>query len=249
MSSVQDPFYVVKEEVQQSVNGISTLFDRWRDLLEHSNTAQNEEFKWTTDELKSGIKSVEYDLTDLEETISIVENNKGKFKVEPSEIEGRRQFVNDTKKKIQVIKDELLSLKTKSKMERDQREILMVQNKPRDKYAKLEQAIQEDNEEFIKGQGQRQEQIIREQDDHLDVLSGAVGTLKNYSNVINTSLNEQKQLIEEIDHKTDKADSGMKGVMRKVNNLIDATNDSTQVCIIIFLLLAFVGLVILVVYV
>jgi len=129
MSSMQDPFYVVKEEVQQSVNGITALFVRWQDLLEHNNTAQNEEFKWTTDELKSGIKSVEYDLTDLEETISIVENNKSKFKVDPTEIEARRQFVNETKKKIQQIKDELNSARTKGKMEKDQREVLMVQQK------------------------------------------------------------------------------------------------------------------------
>jgi negative regulator of sigma E activity len=58
-------------EVQQSLNGINALFTRWKELLETSNTAGNEEFNWTNNELKNGLRSIEWDVSDLEETISM----------------------------------------------------------------------------------------------------------------------------------------------------------------------------------
>lgn len=54
------------------MNGARTLYRRWEELLEATNTAEDEEFKWTTNELKRVIKSIEWDLMDLEETINIL---------------------------------------------------------------------------------------------------------------------------------------------------------------------------------
>jgi len=96
---MQDPFYVVKEEVLQSLQGVTTLYDRWKELLDTTNTASNEEFKWTTNELKSGLRSIEWDITDLEETVGIVENNQAKFKIDNQELQTRKQFIQSTKSK------------------------------------------------------------------------------------------------------------------------------------------------------
>lgn len=57
------------------MNGVTTLYDRWQELLKTTNTSQNDEFKWTTNQLRTGIKSIEWDLQDLEETIVIQHNN------------------------------------------------------------------------------------------------------------------------------------------------------------------------------
>ena len=59
-------------EVQQAIQGINTLYEKWKDLLNSSNTSQNEEFKWTATELKTGLRTIELDLNDLEDTISIL---------------------------------------------------------------------------------------------------------------------------------------------------------------------------------
>jgi hypothetical protein len=53
----------------------------------------------------------------------IVESNKVKFRLEEGEVEKRRGFVTETKRKIQDIKDDLTSAKTKGKMEKDSREV------------------------------------------------------------------------------------------------------------------------------
>jgi hypothetical protein len=59
-------------EVVQSVNGARTLYGRWQELLDTTNTAEDEEFKWTTHELKRVLKSIDWDLLDLDETINIL---------------------------------------------------------------------------------------------------------------------------------------------------------------------------------
>jgi len=241
----QDPFYVVKEEVTQSMEGITALYNRWKDLLSTTNTSQSEEFKWTTNELKTGLKSIEYDLTDLEDTVSVVENNRTKFKIDESEITTRKGFITATKQKVNSIKEDLNSPKTKSKLERDQREILVTQKQGSDKYSKLQVALEQDNDDFINDQGQRQQQIIRQQDQDLTVLHETVGTLKQMGQQMDITIKEHEELIEELNTDVDKVDTGLKGAIQRVNKLIDTTKDSTQWCIIAFLFVALIALVVL----
>lgn len=248
---MQDPFYVVKEEVLQSVQGVTALHKQWRELLDQTNTSTNDEFKWTTNELKTGIKGIEWDLADLEETISVVESNQGKFNLDESELLSRKEFVAKTRNEIQAMKEDLQSKRTKDKMESDSRSELMTQNgtSQGDRFSKMETAIVEDNEKFIQGQFQRQQQLFREQDQSLDVLQNTVGNLKQIGNTINTTLVEHSFLIEELEHDVNTADSGLRGAVKRVNKLIDSSKESTQWCIIITLILVFIALVVLVFYV
>jgi len=158
---MQDPFYVVKEEVLQSLQGVTTLYDRWKELLDTTNTASNEEFKWKTNELKSGLRSIEWDITDLEETVGIVENNQAKFKIDNQELQTRKQFIQSTKSKIQVIKEDMQNTRTRGKMENDQRNMLVQKRSSSDKFSRLQNELEKDNDDFVQGQSQRQEHIIK----------------------------------------------------------------------------------------
>jgi len=159
--------------------------------------------------------------------------------------------VLETKRKIQVIKDDMQSPSTKGKLETDQKSALVSQRQgaPRGKYAKLEESIQQDNEEYMRGQHQQQEMIMRRQDQGLVELQETVGDLKEIGSTIGTTLETHNQMIDEVDTKVDKADSGLKGAIKKVNDLIDSTNDSTQWCIIVVLILVLVGLIVAVFYI
>jgi len=251
MSLLQDPFYVVKEEVQQSVNGVTTLYERWQELLKNSNTAQNDEFKWTTNQLKTGVRSIEWDLADLEETIGIVESNRQRFKLDQAEVESRKKFITETKGSIKKMKDDLQNATTKGKMEHDNRDTLMrkkTQDVP-DRFSGLDNAIQQDNDNFITGHHQRQEQLINQQDDDLDALSHTVATLGNMGEAINSELVQQARILEDMEGEVDKTSGRLSNVVKKVNRLLESTSDRVQWCIIISLLLILVGLVIVVFYV
>uniref|UniRef100_A0A8C6AYU8 Syntaxin 10 n=1 Tax=Monodon monoceros TaxID=40151 RepID=A0A8C6AYU8_MONMO len=76
--SLEDPFFVVRGEVQKAVNTARGLYQRWCELLHEGAAVGREELDWTTNELRNGLRSIEWDLEDLEETIGIVEANPGK---------------------------------------------------------------------------------------------------------------------------------------------------------------------------
>ncbi|XP_022382660.1 syntaxin-10 isoform X2 [Enhydra lutris kenyoni] len=76
--SLEDPFFVVRGEVQKAVNTARGLYQRWCELLQEDAAVGREELDWTTNELRNGLRSIEWDLEDLEETIGIVEANPGK---------------------------------------------------------------------------------------------------------------------------------------------------------------------------
>jgi len=253
MSLLQDPFYVVKEEVQQSVNGITTLYDRWQELLKSTNTAQNDEFKWTTNQLRTGIKSIEWDLQDLEETIGIVESNRQKFRLEQSEVDSRKKFISETQYIIKKMKEELNNAQTKGKMEHDQRDALGMKSKGRgdvpDRFAAVDAAIKEDNDNFIRNQAQVQEEIIRKQDGELDELGHVVGVLGEMSTSIHTELEQQSRILDDLETGVDKTSGRLSSVIKRVNKLLESTSDRVQWCLIIVLTLILVGLVIIVFYV
>jgi len=83
----------------------------------------------------------------------------------------------------------------------------------------------------------------------LDTLSVTVGRLKDMGSTIGSTIQETTSLVEELNVEVDKTDSGIRGAMNRVNKLLDSTKDSTQWCIIIFLILVLIGLIVLIFYI
>lgn len=61
-----------RSEVQKAVNTARGLYQRWCELLHEGAAVGREELDWTTNELRNGLRSIEWDLEDLEETIDIL---------------------------------------------------------------------------------------------------------------------------------------------------------------------------------
>lgn len=54
------------------MNTAQGLFQRWTELLQDPSIATREEIDWTTNELRNNLRSIEWDLEDLDETINIL---------------------------------------------------------------------------------------------------------------------------------------------------------------------------------
>jgi len=102
---MQDPYLAVREEVEHSVAVVIDLHKKWKDLS--LSLKRGDEFEWTSSELLSGLRSIEWDLQDLEDTVSIVEGNRQKFQLEESEMEARRAFIESTRAQITSMRDEV----------------------------------------------------------------------------------------------------------------------------------------------
>mmetsp|Transcript_28044 Transcript_28044/g.58959 ORF Transcript_28044/g.58959 Transcript_28044/m.58959 type:complete len:323 (+) Transcript_28044:475-1443(+) len=102
---MQDPFFAVKEEVEHSVAVVSQLHVKWTELRVAQH--RGDEFEWTASELLSGLRSIDWDLQDLEDTVSIVEGSRHKFNLDDAEVQARKDFIDETRRRINSMRDEV----------------------------------------------------------------------------------------------------------------------------------------------
>ncbi|KAL3870278.1 hypothetical protein ACJMK2_038355 [Sinanodonta woodiana] len=63
---------IIVKEVHKSIQTSKNLYTRWCELVDDKGTVSKEEYEWTTNELRNTLRSIEWDLEDLEETVDIL---------------------------------------------------------------------------------------------------------------------------------------------------------------------------------
>ncbi|XP_007480968.1 syntaxin-6 isoform X1 [Monodelphis domestica] len=239
--SMEDPFFVVKGEVQKAVNTAQGLFQRWSELLQDPSAATREEVDWTTNELRNNLRSIEWDLEDLDETISIVEANPRKFNLDATELGVRKAFITSTRQVVREMKDQMSSSSVQALAERKNRQALLGESGGQswsagtDKYGRLDRELQRANAHFIEEQQAQQQLIVEQQDEQLELVSGSIGVLKNMSQRIGGELEEQAVMLDDFSHELDSTQSRLDNVMKKLAKVSHMTSDRRQWCAIIVL--------------
>lgn len=236
---MEDPFFVVKGEVQKAVNAAQSLHQRWSQLLQEGGGASKEEVDWTTNELRNSLRSIEWDLEDLEETISIVESNPKKFNLDSAELIKRKSFITSTRQAVQEMKEQMSSPAGTS-MDKKNKQALLGERGARgpiwqpgpDKYTRLDQQLQTANSQFIEEQQVQQHLIAEQQDEQLELVSGTIGVLKNMSERIGMELDEQSVMLDDFSHDMDNTQSRLDNVMKKLAKVSHMTSDRRQWCAI-----------------
>lgn len=107
MPLAADPGEAVQEEVDR---GVATLIDQhttWCELCAAG--LRGEEFEWRSAELLSCLRSIEWDLQDLEDTVSIIEGNRQKFDMDDDQLKARKDFIDAMKAKLDRVREEVNS--------------------------------------------------------------------------------------------------------------------------------------------
>lgn len=250
--SLEDPFFVVKQEVQKAVGTAKGLYQRWKELLEDGSAGSKEEYDWTTKELRNSLRSIDWDLEDLEETVGIVEKNPRKFKISGAEVQERKNFISNTRSTVKKMKEHLSNPATRGKEETNVRQSLLNgstrnsgPNRSQDRYTRLDNDIVESNQRFIDDTRQQQQQIIHQQDEQLEVVATTVGTLKDMTHRIGNELDEQAIMLDEFGHEIDNTGSRMDSTMKKIAKVLHMSNDRRQWCAIAVLLVVLIIVIIL----
>ncbi|CAI9611746.1 unnamed protein product, partial [Staurois parvus] len=223
-------------EVQKAVNTAQGLFQRWTDLLQDPSIATREELDWTTNELRNNLRSIEWDLEDLDETISIVESNPRKFSLDPAEMRQRKAFISETRQCVKEMKDQMTSPSVQALAEKKNRQALLGEgtrrgwNSEPDKFKGLDQEIQSANSQFLEGQVSQQQLIMEQQDEELNLVSGSIGVLKNMSQRIGNELDEQAVMLDDFSHELDTAQSRMDNVLKKLAKVSHMTSGELEMC-------------------
>ncbi|XP_029987561.1 syntaxin-6-like [Sphaeramia orbicularis] len=237
--SMEDPFFVVKGEVQKAVNSAQSLHHRWSELLQEGGGASKEEMDWTTNELRNSLRSIEWDLEDLDETISIVESNPKKFNLDASELSKRKAFITSTRQTVKDMKEQMSSPAAAAADRKNKQALLGDGGAPApiwqpgpDKYSRLDRQLQNANSQFIDEQQTQQQLIAEQQDEQLELVSGTIGVLKNMSERIGMELDEQAVMLDDFGHEMDNTQSRLDNVMKKLAKVSHMTSDRRQWCAI-----------------
>ncbi|XP_049632546.1 syntaxin-6 [Suncus etruscus] len=240
--SMEDPFFVVKGEVQKAVNTAQGLFQRWTELLQDPAGATREEVDWTTNELRNNLRSIEWDLEDLDETISIVEANPRKFNLDATELSIRKAFITSTRQVVRDMKDQMSTSSAQALAERKHRQALLGDSSGQswgagaaDRYGRLDRELHLANAHFIDDQRAQQQLIVQQQDEQLELVSGSIGVLKNMSQRIGGELDEQAVMLDDFSHELESTQSRLDTVMKKLAKVSHMTSDGRQWCAIALL--------------
>ncbi|KAG7211487.1 hypothetical protein KM043_010759 [Ampulex compressa] len=270
--TLENPFFVVKDEVCKALNKNRGLYGRWTELQDVVATPavsggipiSREELDWTTTELRKALRSIEWDLDDLEDTICIVEKNPTKFKIDNIELTIQRSFIEQAREEVKIMKDKMNLSRGRdrdntARQHRGFREIMvytpLLDNSPArvpmnhgtTKYSKLENEIDSPNRQFLGDTMQQQDSMMRQQDDQLDMIGESIGTLKTVSRQINTELDEQAVMLDEFGNELEVTDSKLDATMKKMAKVLHMSNDRRQwvaigvlTAILVFLIILFI---------
>lgn len=104
---MEDPFYAVRDDLSASLANAKRTFARWQGLLRSAPASA--ELSRVASELRSMLLDMDADLAELEEAVTIAEQNPGRFRLAASEVRDRKAFVGTTKKAVEEIRTLLQS--------------------------------------------------------------------------------------------------------------------------------------------
>uniref|UniRef100_A0A8V0Y535 Syntaxin 10 n=1 Tax=Gallus gallus TaxID=9031 RepID=A0A8V0Y535_CHICK len=217
--------------VVKAVNTAQGLFQRWTELLQDPSIATREEIDWTTNELRNNLRSIEWDLEDLDETINILSGaNPRKFNLDATELGIRKSFITSTRQVVREMKDQMSNSSMQALAERKNRQALLGESSSQswssgpDKYSRLDRELQLANSHFIEEQQAQQQLIVEQQDEQLELVSGSIGVLKNMSQRIGGELEEQAVMLDDFSHELDSTHSRLDNVMKKLAKVSHMTS-------------------------
>lgn len=198
-------------EVVTALTKSRSMYERWCELHTDASGYTKEEVDWTTTELRNGLRSIEWDLEDLEETIGIVESNPKKFKLDESEIGCRKRFITATREEVAQMRDQVVADTGKTTGQNKKTTVASLMNSGLNsvaaatgnngtKYSKLSNEIDSPSHvmssanhggsELNVDLGQHQSLMLRREDDSFDRLKNNVGTLKSITSSIHREREE-----------------------------------------------------------
>jgi hypothetical protein len=246
LSATTDPYYVAKEEVEVALKKVKSMHANWKRILDGENTAKSNAFQELHVEIAGELRQLEFDFQDITATISMVEENRQRFKFDDAEINSRKQFVLASRQAAKEISESVNGAHADAKMATDKRELLMGQQQARKAAEARQSNNSQQNEAFISRQRQDQQMITQQQDDVLLELSKSAERLGQTAKTINIELQDHQRMLEELDEDIDRETEKLNFVMKRMGRLLK-TSDNKQLCVIIGLVILAIVLLFLVI--
>lgn len=225
----QDPFYLVKDDIQTSLDKAQEAFIAWQNAGKGSS-----ERRRLQPEIEEECKSIAWQVDEMEKAVDVAEKNMNRFGLTTQEIRSRRTWVHDTRRTVEGMSTSVETAK----------QIASKMTQPNaTPGAKLSSAMQQDNERFIGTETERQQMVMRRQDEDLDQLGDHVQRIGHMGLQIHDELQGQNVLLERLDEDVEGTTSRLAAAQKKINTVLQKAGLRGQLMIIGILILLLVILI------
>jgi hypothetical protein len=98
-----DPYHIVREQVEASLQNASSLHSSYKRILAtvpKASQSTSDELSWSREELSGTLVSLEADLEELEMSVDTVSPDPSRFGLSQAEVKQRQAFVARVKGKV-----------------------------------------------------------------------------------------------------------------------------------------------------
>ncbi|PSS32815.1 Syntaxin-61 like [Actinidia chinensis var. chinensis] len=244
MSSAQDPFYIVKEEIQESIDKLLSTFHRWENIPGGSQEQQN-----VTKELLVGCDSIDWQVDELDKAISVAARDPAWYGINEVELDKRRRWTSTARTQVGNVKKTVVAGKkldstSTADVNGMRRELMRLPNSHQTE--KSNHYASQDNDDFISSESDRQLLLIKQQDEELDELSVSVGRIGDVGLTIHDELLAQGKIVDELGMDMESTSNRLDFVQKKVGMVMKKAGAKGQIMMIVFLVVLFIVLFVLV---
>ncbi|PKA46183.1 Syntaxin-61 [Apostasia shenzhenica] len=236
MTSAQDPFFIVKEEIQDSINKLQATFHQ----LEQTPLDTGERVHLTK-ELLISCESIEWQVDELDKAIAVAARDPSWYGLDEAELDRRRRWTSTAHNQVGTVRKAVEAVKEKiTSLSGTHQELMRLPINRSSNY------ITQDNDDFITSESDRQMLLIKQQDEELDELSASVQRIGGVGLTIHEELVGQERILDELSTEMETTSNRLEFVQKKVAMVMKKAGVKGQIMMIAFLLLLFIVLFILV---
>ncbi|KAJ8761095.1 hypothetical protein K2173_000774 [Erythroxylum novogranatense] len=243
MSSAQDPFYIVKEEIQDSIDKLQSTFHQWERI-----SSETGEQVHLTKELLTGCDSIEWQVDELDKAIAVAAKDPAWYGIDEVELEKRRRWTSTARLQVGNVKKAVVAGKDTrgtgtTGLNGMRRELMRL---PNNNQTDRSNQYTQDNDDFIQSESDRQLLLIKQQDEELDELSASVERIGGVGLTIHEELLAQEKIIDDLGMEMDSTSNRLDFVQKKVAMVMKKAGAKGQIMMILFLVVLFIILFVLV---
>ncbi|KAG4129333.1 hypothetical protein ERO13_D09G073600v2 [Gossypium hirsutum] len=240
MSKAQDPFYIVKEEIQDSIDKLQSSFHQWERV-----PGGTGEQVHLTKELLANCESIAWKVDELDKAISVAARDPSWYGINEVELENRRRWTSNARLQVADVKRTVGAGKENdNSASAIRRELMRLPNSQQPDISDHYSA--KSNDDFVASESDRQMLLLKQQDEELDELSTSVKRIGGVGLTIHEELLAQEKILDELGTEMDSTKNRLDFVQKKMAMVMKKAGAKGQIMIIIFLLVLFIILFILV---
>ena len=214
---VNDPFYLVREEISDSVSTCESSFSRMHNL--QTNQQQKKE---TCANISSEIDSLLWQLNELDRATEAAERDPNRFRVSREELERRKAWTSQTRERLNVLKGrvENMMMNSSNSLNSEQNRVKSV----------LDQNRNTIDDYMLSDERATQDQLFANQDEQLEDLSHHIRTIGNVGKTIGEELEQQGRMLEDLEEETEGVRARMQAANQMMIHVFKKAGVRAQLC-------------------